>query len=507
MMRAERLAARAGFVLAFLQVVGCADGGAGGMAVGREREADRMDAGVDPDAPTWHQDIAPLVVQKCSGCHREDGIAPFSLEKYETARSFAAAMASAVEQGTMPPFLAQETQDCRPKRAWRNDLRLSDAQKKLLRAWADAGAPEGDANAAVELTPPPAVRLEREDVVMTIPREIVVEGKRDLHSCMIVDPKLEKDEYVVGRLITAGNHKVLHHVVSYVIQPGSVMDASGASRPRSKAELEALLKAEKGVGIGGTYDCFGGPAITSTTTEMLDAWAPGGLPNLAPENAGQPIAKDSLVVLDVHYHPTGKRELDSGTKLALMLATSKPIYVSRTVLIGNFESTREVGSANGGGSGALVQQPGEDKAAFMIPAKAEAHVEDMTWTWRLPLGGIRVAGMGTHMHYVGRKMRISLEHKTPSEREDKEECLIETPQWDFNWQRGYGYDAAYTELPEMRDGDVLKLHCEFDNSMHNKFVVQALADRSLSEPVDVKLGEDTLEEMCLAAVGITYPLF
>ena len=51
---------------------------------------------------------------------------------------------------------------------------------------------------------------------------------------------------------------------------------------------------------------------------------------------------------------------------------------------------------------------------------------------------------------------------------------------------------------------LIKFHCDFDNSMDNQFVVQALADRKLKAPVDVKLGEDTLDEMCLGALGIMY---
>lgn len=458
------------------------------------------------DAPTWHQDIAPLVASKCSGCHKEGGIAPFSLEAYESAKPFAARMASAVEAGTMPPFLAQETDDCKPKHGWKNDLRLSAVEKKLIRDWADAKAPKGDADTAAEITPPAPIKLEREDVIIPLPKEMVVEGKKDIHVCVVVDPKFTKDEYVIGRLITSGNAKVLHHVVSYVIEPGTITD-DGMSRKRTKAELEAEIKKEKGVGIGGVYNCFGGPGITSVTTQMLDAWAPGGIANMAPPNAGQPVAKDSLVLLDVHYHPTGQTERDTTTKLSLMLAQEKPTFVARTVLLGNFQTKSTFMNATGGGVGDLIQQSDESAPEFMIPANAKAHVEDMTWTWNLPLGSIRVISMGTHMHYVGRKMRVTLEHATPSASEDKQECLIETPAWDFNWQRGYAFDAPYESLPEMRNGDVLKFHCEFDNSMDNRYVVQALKDQDLTAPVDVRLGEDTLDEMCLGAVSIMYPSF
>jgi hypothetical protein len=471
------------------------------------------DAGTprDPSAPTWYADIAPLVVPKCGGCHEQGGIAPFSLRDYASAKPMAELMANAVEAGRMPPFLAQETDACAPKLPWKEDQRLSDAEKKLLRRWADTGAVEGDPASAKDVSDPTEAKLAREDVVLKIPKEVTVSGSKDLHKCIIIDPKLAKDTYVVGRLITSGNAKVLHHVVSYLLKPKSVPDVTTlflTQRAQTRDEFLADLKADTGVGPGEEYDCFGGPALETVTFEMLDAWAPGVLPNMAPPESGQPMSKDDLVLLDVHYHPTGGEEKDSATKLSLMTSDEKPKRIARTVLIGNFEGRREVPPF---GVGELLKQSDETTAAFGIPADAKDHVEEMTWTWTLPnqLDGtpttIRVFGMGTHMHYVGRGMRVSLEHKTPSTGEDAKECLIETPSWDFNWQRGYAFDADFEKLPQMRNGDVLRFRCIYDNTMGNKFVVDALSEQKLDKPKDVVLGEDTLDEMCLGALGIIYP--
>jgi hypothetical protein len=43
---------------------------------------------------------------------------------------------------------------------------------------------------------------------------------------------------------------------------------------------------------------------------------------------------------------------------------------------------------------------------------------------------------------------------------------------------------------------------EYDNSMENQFVVNALKQQGLSAPRDVYMGETTLDEMCLGAFGI-----
>ena len=462
---------------------------------GNERKSALPDASVA--AVTWHQDIAPIVTAKCTGCHTQQGIAPFSMDSYDVAKPFATQIASAVEAGRMPPFLAQETPECHTRYPWQHDLRLSAQEKTALRAWADNGAPEGDAaTAAAVLRPQPPV-LEREDVAMLLPEAITVEGSKDIHTCVIVDPKLAADSYVVGRLITSGNPRVLHHVVSYLVAPGQNADGTD----RSKEQLEQAIRGEKGAGIGGRYDCFGGPGITAASIELLDAWAPGGVPNLAPPNSGQPIDKDALVVMDVHYHPAGEPQTDRTTKLSLMLARERPALISRILLLGNFEQRRETAF----GDGDLVKQPDEQTAQFVIPPNAGQHIEEMTWTWKLPTGSLRLYGAGTHMHYVGQGARVVLERASPTPEQPASECLIETPAWDFNWQRAYYYDATYETFSTVSTGDVLKLRCLFNNTMQNPHVARALGDLGMSEPVEVRLGEDTLDEMCLAALGIIYP--
>lgn len=39
---------------------------------------------VDPDAPTYHADIVPLIQRECLTCHVEGGIGPFRLDSYDT---------------------------------------------------------------------------------------------------------------------------------------------------------------------------------------------------------------------------------------------------------------------------------------------------------------------------------------------------------------------------------------------------------------------------------------
>jgi len=53
---------------------------------------------------TFSKDIAPVLFERCAGCHRPEGSAPFSLLTYRDARSRAAQLADVTAARTMPPW-------------------------------------------------------------------------------------------------------------------------------------------------------------------------------------------------------------------------------------------------------------------------------------------------------------------------------------------------------------------------------------------------------------------
>jgi mono/diheme cytochrome c family protein len=68
--------------------------------------------------PTWHGGVAPLVIQRCAGCHTSGAIGPFPLDSYAAAAPMAAAMVAAVDSGSMPPWAAESTDECQPRFGW-----------------------------------------------------------------------------------------------------------------------------------------------------------------------------------------------------------------------------------------------------------------------------------------------------------------------------------------------------------------------------------------------------
>ncbi|MDP6932871.1 MAG: hypothetical protein QGG40_08130, partial [Myxococcota bacterium] len=81
-------------------------------------------------------------------------------------------------------------------------------------------------------------------------------------------------------------------------------------------------------------------------------------------------------------------------------------------------------------------------------------------------------------------------------------CLLQTPEWDFDWQQFYFYDVDGDNAPKMYGGDEIWLQCTYDNSTANPGLLDALEESGLDAPVDVFLGDGTLDEMCIGVFGM-----
>jgi hypothetical protein len=415
------------------------------------------DTDVDATRPNWEEDIAPLVMGNCVGCHVEGGIAPFGLDTYEEARNWAAASAIQVQERLMPPWHAVETDECQPPLAFKHDARLDDEEIALLVDWAVIGAPQGDPALAAALPEPVNLDLAEPSATVTLAGGVEVGGTQlDAFHCLSFDPGHTSNVYVDGMQVLPGNRELVHHVLMFVDT-----EAESADWPGGVSE-----NCGGGAGVGGAL--------------LVGGWVPGSMPIHTPDNVGILLPQGARIIFNMHYHNgTGAAQTDEGTGVALRWSTTLPQYVGSFQLIG----------APGGGN--IVESP------FMIPAEATGHIERVRFTVPdLGVPEVRVFSMTNHMHKVGVDMKATMT------RNGDETCMLQTPRWDFGWQRQYLYDAEVGGLPEVFPGDVIEVRCTYDNVLTNPGVAEMLAEVGLDEPQDVSLGEGTLDEMCLAGVGI-----
>ena len=171
-----------------------------------------------------------------------------------------------------------------------------------------------------------------------------------------------------------------------------------------------------------------------------------------------PLRKGSNLVLQLHYHPSGKPETDQSS-LGITFGDA-PTVGRGLMLLSNF---------------GLNIPPGEKhyvaKSSLTVPTDVE------------------VFGIAPHAHYLGKEMKI-VAH-TP---DGAETPLIWIKDWDFNWQGQYRYETP-VKLPK---GTRVEMEFSYDNSDANP-------QNPSSPPKMVRWGEQTTDEMAVTFLGILLP--
>ncbi len=355
------------------------------------------------EAPTFATDVAPIVFAQCANCHRAGSIGPFPLTTYAEVKARAKLVARVTGEKAMPPWKPEaghgEFLDARA---------LTAAQIATIKAWVDAGAPEGDA----KLTPKvPAFKtgwqLGTPDIVLKVPKPFKVPAEgRDVYMHFVFPLDIKTEIYVKGVEVRPGNARVAHHAIG-------LLDGSGTARKKADAKT-------------GGYVSFGGPGFL--VSGFTPGYVPGQTPRFLPDGSAITIKKGTDFVLQMHYHPTGKDEYDR-TEVGLYLTKEKPTKHVLGVLLGTTDIDIKPGDGN------YVR---EDK--FVLPVAMKA-----TSVW-------------AHMHLIGKETRLWAELP-----DGKKVNLLKIGDWDFNWQDTYLYKDA-VPLPK---GTVLRAEWRFDNTDKN----------------------------------------
>src|SRR6476646_81535 len=165
---------------------------------------------------TFSRDVAPILYQKCTGCHHANDIAPMSLLDYKSARPWAAAIKEAVQLKRMPPWFADPHTG-----PFSNDPTLTDAERRTIVQWVEQGAKEGDPQ---DLPKAPVYaegwRIGKPDAVFDIGEDHLLKGNpADEYTSFTVPTNFTEGHWVQAIEIRPGNRKVLHHAHVVAIDP------------------------------------------------------------------------------------------------------------------------------------------------------------------------------------------------------------------------------------------------------------------------------------------------
>lgn len=375
---------------------------------------------------TFNHDIAPILYHNCSTCHRPGEAAPFSLLSYHDAVRKSKTIAKLTESHAMPPWKAEPA-----SYSYRDERRLNAEQIALIQEWVKDGTPEGSGPAPEPPHFASGWQLGEPDLIIEMPDayHVPADGP-DIYRNIAVPLGLAEDKWVTAIDMRPSARAVVHHVLYF-------------ADPNGKAHLKPRQGAEPG---------FSG--MRTGASVPLGGWAIGAQPHFYPDGFALRVPKDSDLVIQYHFHPTGKAETEKSL-IGFYFAKKAP---DRTL--------------------ARIQMP-PDYSLFSgldIPAGEKDFVIRDSYTLPVAIDGV---GVSAHAHYLGKEMKM-----TATLPDGDTKTLLYIKDWDFAWQDRY----FFKDLVPLPQGTRLDVEIHWDNSADNPH-------NPSIPPVRVTWGEESKDEM------------
>ncbi|HNF71146.1 MAG TPA: hypothetical protein PLP34_01965, partial [Chitinophagaceae bacterium] len=375
-------------------------------------------------------DIAPLVYQYCSPCHRPGMIGHFNLLRYQDVKINAQKIAYVVREHLMPPWPADPHYT-----HFRDEMVLNEEDKNLLLTWIQNGCPLGDSNSV----PPPPVfaahsYLGTPDVQIPL-RPMALKGDYTDRFLLIKVPfELPSDTFLQLAEFVPGNTKVVHHVNGDMVR----FDADKKQNLYDgdwvcDMVLDSTIgQAYKRIGI--LHDDGSYPTLMKSVVNYL----PGVMAQPYPAGIGgwKLNKKNAFLLADLHYGPSANDTWDS-SYINLFFAPSLPDRPVKEFQIGTLGA-------------APIEPP------LVIPPNkiSTYHIR-----YTVP-EDISILTINPHMHLLGKSFWAYA--LTPAGDTIR---LIRIPRWDFNWQNFY----TFPKMLPVPAGSVIHVEGVFDNTDQNPF--------------------------------------
>lgn len=409
---------------------------------------------------TFNKDVAPIFFKSCAECHRPGESAPFSVLSYKDVRPWAKSIREKVVNREMPPWHADPHVG-----EWANDRRLKQQEIDAITAWIDSGAKEGDAR-DLPATPQFAEgwTIGKPDVVIEMPEEFTLGASGpDEYQYFDAPTNFTEDKYVQLAEARPGNRRVVHHVIAFVVRPGSPNMTKIPKEQRDKM-LEMSLKTSPFYRDGYLIRLKPDQPVYNDANEFppnvrgdanigdfLTGYAPGSIPSVWNPGVAKKIPAGATIRFQIHYSKVAGSEQKDRSKIGLIFSKQPP------------EKT--------------IKSRAASNIYFQIPPGAEHH--KVTAFWK-PSVDITIHSLSPHMHYRGSAMEYKVAYP-----DGRSETLLNVPKYSFNWQMTYN-PKRLLHIPA---GSKIEVTAYFDNSAKNKL-----------NPDPTKLvrhGEPTYDEMMM----------
>ena len=394
----------------------------------------------DLHEPTFARDIAPIVYAKCATCHRPNSSGPFSLITYSQVKRHAETIAEVLDDNYMPPW-----KPVAHGITFANQRSLSSQQKATIQQWINAGCPEGEA----KQTPPPPTfpdgwTLGEPDLVVTMNGQFDVPADGpDLYRSFVFPVELPEDKWIKAVELRSTATSSLHHALFFV-------DANRNGRKLDGADGKPGIHGMGFLANFGNLSPRGGMDAVGS----LGGYVPGTTPNKLPGDLAMGLPKGADIVMQTHFHPTGKAEVEQA-KLAIYFTDEAPSRQITPIMVPPLF-----------GFGSKLK----------IPAGAKDYrIADSI---KLPVA-TRAVGVTGHAHYICREMIM-----TATLPQSETKVLLHIDDWDLGWQDQYMF-AEPIDLPA---GTVVRTEISYDNSADNP-------ENPHQPPTPIRWGRGSVDEM------------
>jgi peroxiredoxin len=245
---------------------------------------------------TYHNRISRILQKNCVECHREDGVAPFSLTNYKDTKANAGMIRKVVSEDIMPPWFAAPPDNGHLSK-WANDRSLHQSEKTDILTWIRAGKPEGDpAHAPLPRRVPSEWNIGPPDVIFQLPHEVPIKATGQMpYVYLRAKTNFPEDRWVEAAEVRPTAAQAVHHAIVFVTGPGRLnRDQSGS----------------------------------------LVAYVPGNTFVEFPQGVAKKLPAGATLLFQMHYTPTGKAITDR-TRIGLRFAKKPPEKIVRTLPVAN----------------------------------------------------------------------------------------------------------------------------------------------------------------------------
>lgn len=197
----------------------------------------------------------------------------------------------------------------------------------------------------------------------------------------------------------------------------------------------------------------------SAASQLIFGYTPGASPYYTPVGTGFRLPANTRIILQMHYAPGSLGQVDS-TRINLKIASGNLRQIAVSPLL--YHS-----------SPSLLNGP------LSIPANTTRSFDE---EFRVLTGNYTLLYAFPHMHLIGRSIySYGLKPVT-----NDTIPFVRINDWDFHWQDNF----VFRNTLRIPNGTLFKAHAFYDNTSNNP-------DNPSDPPINVSLGESTLDEMML----------